>query len=142
MGALGAYILSCALAYIDTHTDTYRAYESRPRFGAIVVERDQPEMGTTTMRSTDTDNKCYFRSSERVFRMNERWYFAAREGDQGPFDTEAVAKQEIARFVMEKQELANFQAQRERNSDNIVPFEEPLRKRELALEPIVHEVLI
>jgi len=64
------------------------------------------------MRREDTTSKTYFRSSERVFRMNELWYFAAREGDQGPFLSERKARREVARFVLEQTELAKFQSGR------------------------------
>lgn len=65
------------------------------------------------MRHNDKDNKCYFRSSERVFLMNGSWYFATREGDQGPFFNEQQARAEIGRFISEKTELARFQKNRE-----------------------------
>lgn len=65
------------------------------------------------MRQTDTENKTYFRSSQRVFRMNESWYFSAREGDQGPFNTEPSAVEACRRYISDKTELAHFQAKRE-----------------------------
>ena len=65
------------------------------------------------MRRDDTEKKNYFRSSERVFRMNGAWYFATREGEQGPFASEVEALMESKRFVTEKTELAQFQRKRE-----------------------------
>lgn len=65
------------------------------------------------MRRDDTSNKTYFRSSERIFRMNELWYFASREGDKGPFLSERKARREVERFVVEQTELADFQHRRE-----------------------------
>ncbi len=68
------------------------------------------------MRRDDPKQKTYFRSSERVFRMNELWYFTSREGDQGPFSDEAQARSEVARYIVEKTELAAFQQNRESKS--------------------------
>ena len=45
--------------------------------------------------------------------MNEAWYFCAREGDQGPWRSEAEARRECARFIKEKTELAPFQQARD-----------------------------
>lgn len=60
------------------------------------------------MRHNDKEEKAYFRSSERLFRVNSDWYFAAREGDQGPFDTETVAARELARYIEEQVSLQKF----------------------------------
>ena len=65
------------------------------------------------MRRDDTDKKNFFRSPDRVFRMNAAWYFATREGDEGPFASEAQARMESERYAMEKTELAQFQRKRE-----------------------------
>ena len=65
------------------------------------------------MRQDDHEKKCHFRSSDRVFHMNGSWYFATREGDQGPFQSEVNAYAEIKRFITEKTELAHFQKTRE-----------------------------
>ena len=73
------------------------------------------------MRQDDHEKKCYFRSSDRVFRMNGHWYFATREGDKGPFQSELNAHAEIKRFITEKTELAHFQQTREDESENGVP---------------------
>ncbi len=65
------------------------------------------------MRHDDHEKKCYFRSSGRIFKMNGEWYFAAREGDRGPFLTEAEAQAEVKRFICEQIDLAKFQEARE-----------------------------
>ena len=65
------------------------------------------------VRQEDSDKKCYFRSPERVFHMNGSWYFATREGEQGPYPSEQQAHVEILRFISEKTELAKFQKERE-----------------------------
>ena len=84
------------------------------------------------MRHDDIDaNKRYFRSSERVFRMNGSWYFAAREGDQGPFASERVAHDEVTRYLSEKKELANFQQAREDAAGSLASLSlVPLDERE------------
>ncbi len=66
--------------------------------------------------------------------MNGAWFFAAREGDQGPFPSHREAEVEVERFICAKTELANFQNQRERGVSNVARLElEPL---ELELEPL------
>ncbi|MDA1074089.1 MAG: DUF6316 family protein [Proteobacteria bacterium] len=56
-------------------------------------------------RCTDTgENVVYFRASSRLFTLNSDWYFASREGDQGPFATPVKAEQELSIFL----ELSNF----------------------------------
>lgn len=68
-------------------------------------------------RKTDPKPKTYFRSSDRVFRMNGEWYFTAREGEHGPFLSEAAADAELARFVADKRELEGFQEEREEDAE-------------------------
>ncbi len=68
------------------------------------------------MRQEDLGNvhakKRYFRTSDRVLSLNGGWYFATREGEIGPFRSRAQAEKEVARFVLEKQQLAGFQTKR------------------------------
>lgn len=64
------------------------------------------------MRHDDSKDGTYFRSSERIFRMNEHWYFAAREGDQGPYSSEQSARKQAAQFIAERTQLAKFQSKR------------------------------
>jgi len=66
------------------------------------------------VRHDDHENKRYFRSPDRVFQINGDWYFATREGDQGPFASEAEVQREVERFICEKTELAHFQQACER----------------------------
>ena len=64
-------------------------------------------------RHDDTDkDKRYFRAPERLFVINDDWYFAAREGDQGPYGSEADAQVELSRFVAAQTELGGFQQSR------------------------------
>ena len=60
------------------------------------------------MRHDDLQEKAYFRSSERLFRVNSAWYFSAREGDQGPFDSEETAARELQRYIEEQVSLHKF----------------------------------
>ena len=66
------------------------------------------------MRKTDDPNetKRYFRASGRTLQMNGGWFFATREGDVGPFPTQAAADAELKRFVDERVALSGFQDSR------------------------------
>ena len=57
------------------------------------------------MRNDDIEVKAYFRSSERLFRVNSDWYFSTREGDQGPFESEREAAYELRLFIEEQVSL-------------------------------------
>lgn len=51
-------------------------------------------------RKTDaSDGSSRFRASSRIFRLNNEWYFSAREGDLGPFSSEDHAQKELDKFV-------------------------------------------
>ncbi len=65
------------------------------------------------MRRGETDTKNYFRSEARIFNLNGSWYFATREGDQGPFFERDVAEREAARYASDRVTLGRFQASRE-----------------------------
>ena len=60
------------------------------------------------MRRDDIQEKPYFRSSQRLFRVNGDWYFSAREGDQGPYPNEMTAALELERFIEEQLALQKF----------------------------------
>ena len=65
------------------------------------------------LRTSDNDrDKRYFRSSERLFRANEAWYFASREGDQGPYRTEAEASLAMSRYTDGMAEVERRQAEK------------------------------
>ena len=66
------------------------------------------------MRRTDPQdsNKRFFRSGDRIVNLNGAWFFAAREGDLGPFATREIAQREVQRFMEERQELEHFQQSR------------------------------
>lgn len=59
------------------------------------------------------NSKRYFRSADRVFMVNGAWYFAAREGDQGPHSNREIACREMVRYTSEKSELSVFQKSRD-----------------------------
>ena len=52
------------------------------------------------MRKDDQDtNKRFFRAGDRVFRMNEQWWFTTREGDRGPYGSQAIATRELQSYI-------------------------------------------
>jgi len=98
------------------------------------------------MRRTDPENsnKRYFRTQERVFAMNGQWYFAAREGEVGPFSTRKRALEEVARYAQERQDLESFQRARQGETEigsgpalSIVPKEE---EADLTLDDLLLEI--
>lgn len=76
-----------------------------------------------TNRKEDSEDKRYFRASERLFRMNEAWFFAAREGDQGPYPDEREAVVEMRRYIEAQVELANFEKGRAEARNNVLELE-------------------
>jgi hypothetical protein len=51
-------------------------------------------------RKTDgSDNVAHFRAGSRIFRLNDVWYFASREGEQGPFTSEQEANKELDSYL-------------------------------------------
>ena len=61
----------------------------------------------TKNRSTDKESKvAHFRTADRIMNINGAWWFAAREGDMGPYDTRQDAEKAAAQFI-ESQILAN-----------------------------------
>ena len=66
------------------------------------------------MRRGDLDSeRRYFRSETRVLNLNGSWYFATREGDQGPFFSRDLAETEALRYAHERSSLEHFQQSRE-----------------------------
>jgi len=53
------------------------------------------------MRKTDTDEKTRFRSADRLFQANERWWFCTRDGDHGPFRSRKEAQDALERFILD-----------------------------------------
>ena len=52
---------------------------------------------------SDKDNVSHFRTTDRVMRMNDQWWFATREGDMGPFATREEAEMAIKTFIASQQ---------------------------------------
>ena len=53
------------------------------------------------MRKSDAKEKTHFRAKDRVFQINDDWWFATRDGDRGPFASKKVAAEELANYVRE-----------------------------------------
>lgn len=73
-------------------------------------------------RRTDTDNKRYFRTAERVVRQNGHWFFMSREGELGPFSSENEAYLEGERHVDACKSLEAFSAARRRRDERRNPI--------------------
>lgn len=51
-------------------------------------------------RQSDLDqNQDFSRSTSRTFCRDGSWFFSSREGDMGPYDSEAEAVQEMDSYV-------------------------------------------
>lgn len=53
------------------------------------------------MRKSDSSETTHFRSGDRVFCQNGKWFYQTRENDHGPFSTRAEAELDLARYVDE-----------------------------------------
>jgi hypothetical protein len=51
-------------------------------------------------QSDVTYDRQWDRTDKRVFRRDDGWFFASREGDMGPFDTEGDAMEQLEAYVM------------------------------------------
>jgi len=47
----------------------------------------------------DTAKVAHFRAGSRIFRLNDAWYFSAREGEHGPYVSEKEAAAELNNFL-------------------------------------------
>lgn len=50
-------------------------------------------------RQSDIEEVAYERSSRRTYQRGGQWYFASREGEFGPFATEAEAIEDMEAYV-------------------------------------------
>ena len=50
-------------------------------------------------RQSDTEDVSFERSKSRTFERDGKWYFSSREGDFGPFATEAEAIEDLEGYV-------------------------------------------
>lgn len=56
----------------------------------------------------DTNNgRTYFRASDRVFRVDDGWFYATREGDMGPHPSRDAAALDLKRYLSEKRASGN-----------------------------------
>lgn len=53
------------------------------------------------MRKEDASDRTHFRSGDRVFCLNGKWYFQTRENDHGPYSSRETADDELKRYVSE-----------------------------------------
>ena len=53
------------------------------------------------MRKSDSRDSTYFRSRDRVFCQNGKWFYQTREDDHGPFPTREAAEVDLQRYVDE-----------------------------------------
>jgi len=61
-------------------------------------------------RQSDIEDVAYERAESRTFVRNGKWYFSSREGDFGPFETEAEATEDMEAYV----ELIDLRPEKER----------------------------
>ena len=82
------------------------------------------------MRRGDTDpKKVFYRSDSRTFRMNGQWFFASREGDQGPYFSEGEAELELKRHIEASQVLSPLKTK--------AVADDPLEIPDIAEAPVV-----
>lgn len=88
------------------------------------------------MRRTDRNDGSgrYFRSGDRVFSVSGRWFFSAREGEQGPFPSREAAVKEASRYVHEQVALARFQNAREKGLANHPAYTLPVLPKDTGVE--------
>jgi hypothetical protein len=60
------------------------------------------------MRKDDSKDltKSFFRTNDRFFQVNGKWYFSAREGEIGPFRTRDQARREAIAYINARQASA------------------------------------
>ena len=65
--------------------------------------------------NTDTDKKTssHFRSTDRFVRIDGKWWFSTRDGDEGPFISREQAEMGLRSYVASQQ----FFAEQEGNSE-------------------------
>ncbi len=54
-------------------------------------------------KSDETQAKHYFRVGDRFFRIDEKWFYTTREGDEGPFGSREQAEAHLRTFVAMQQ---------------------------------------
>jgi len=51
------------------------------------------------MRKSDRENKVHYRTADRLFCQDGRWYFQTREDHRGPFRSREEAETELKLYV-------------------------------------------
>ena len=51
-------------------------------------------------RQSDQTEMEYRRVASRTFERDGKWFFSSREGEIGPFDSEAAAEEDMEGYVM------------------------------------------
>ena len=80
---------------------TEREEDHKPRLASYLpwsasVNRVHP----MKKRQSDPQEVEYRRAESRTFKRDEQWYFASREGETGPFESEAEAIADLEAYVM------------------------------------------
>ena len=71
------------------------------------------------MRKSDTDpNKSYFRSSDRIFRVDDTWLVETREGELGPFESRDDATRALRQHIGEQESLDSARKEVEKLREN------------------------
>ena len=63
-------------------------------------------------KSDDNPDTRFFRMPERLFRVNDEWWFSTREQDQGPFPNKEQAQVALDRYATTMQHMKEVQEQR------------------------------
>jgi hypothetical protein len=70
----------------------------------FVISLTQPleeRRDNSNMRKSDLKDSTYFRSRDRVFSQNGKWFYQTREDDHGPFPSREAAELDLQRYVDE-----------------------------------------
>ena len=54
------------------------------------------------MRKDDQGKKTHFRAENRIFQVDDQWWFTTREGDRGPYASRQAAADELTAYILEK----------------------------------------
>ena len=74
-----------------------------------VSKRKERFTYTSRMRKRDESDKRFFRTPDRLFRVNDEWWFATREKDQGPFSSKEEAELALRRYCETMENLVEVQ---------------------------------
>ena len=66
------------------------------------------------MRKSDDNKKSFFRSSDRLFRVDDNWFAETREGDIGPFSSRGDASRALRQHIGEQESLQSARKELEK----------------------------